>query len=78
MINDKRLPLISFTGSTKMGQRVAEAVARRFGSTILELGGNNAIIVDEDADLEMAARTILFSVALLQDGLSCTSRLLPI
>jgi aldehyde dehydrogenase (NAD+) len=72
LINDKRLPLISFTGSTKMGQRVAEAVARRFGSTILELGGNNAIIVAEDADLEMAARTILFG-AVGTAGQRCTS-----
>jgi len=46
MINDNRLPLISFTGSTQMGRRVSEAVACRFGRTILELGGNNAIIVN--------------------------------
>jgi len=58
MINDQRLPLISFTGSTKMGRRVAEAVARRFGKTILELGGNNAIIVAEDSDLDMAVRSV--------------------
>jgi aldehyde dehydrogenase (NAD+) len=72
MINDSRLPLISFTGSTKMGRRVSEAVARRFGRTILELGGNNAIIVSEDADLEMAARTILFG-AVGTAGQRCTS-----
>ncbi len=72
MINDKRLPLISFTGSTKMGQRVSEAVARRFGRTILELGGNNAIIVAEDADLDMAVRTILFG-AVGTAGQRCTS-----
>jgi aldehyde dehydrogenase (NAD+) len=72
MINDSRLPLISFTGSTKMGRRVSESVARRFGSTILELGGNNAVIVAEDADLEMAARTILFG-AVGTAGQRCTS-----
>jgi len=72
MINDTRLPLISFTGSTKMGRRVSEAVARHFGRTILELGGNNAIIVTEDADLEMAVRTILFG-AVGTAGQRCTS-----
>jgi len=72
MINDKRIPLISFTGSTKMGERVAEAVARRFGKTILELGGNNAVIVAEDADLDMAIRTILFG-AVGTAGQRCTS-----
>jgi len=44
LINDKRLDLISFTGSTNVGKRISEAVAARFGRTILELGGNNAII----------------------------------
>jgi aldehyde dehydrogenase (NAD+) len=72
MINDARLPLISFTGSTQMGQRVSEAVARRFGSTILELGGNNAIIVTANADLDMAVRTILFG-AVGTAGQRCTS-----
>ncbi len=72
MINDSRLPLISFTGSTLMGRRVSEAVARRFGRTILELGGNNAIIVTEEADLEMAVRTILFG-AVGTAGQRCTT-----
>lgn len=72
MINDSKLPLISFTGSTRMGRRVSEAVARRFGRTILELGGNNAVIVAEDADLEMAVRTILFG-AVGTAGQRCTS-----
>lgn len=72
MINDKNLPLISFTGSTLMGRRVSEAVAKRFGRSILELGGNNAIIVDKDADLEMAARTILFG-AVGTAGQRCTT-----
>ncbi|MGD2295727.1 MAG: aldehyde dehydrogenase family protein [Candidatus Aminicenantes bacterium] len=72
MINDHRLSLISFTGSTRMGRRVSEAVAKRFGRTILELGGNNAVIVDRDADLDMATRTILFG-AVGTAGQRCTS-----
>lgn len=72
MIKDSRIPLISFTGSTKMGRRVSKAVAGRFGRTILELGGNNAVIVTEDADLEMAVRTILFG-AVGTAGQRCTS-----
>ncbi|MFC2167366.1 aldehyde dehydrogenase family protein [Acidobacteriota bacterium] len=72
MINDARLPLISFTGSTKMGKRVSEAVARRFGQTILELGGNNAIIVDKESNLDMAIRAILFG-AVGTAGQRCTS-----
>lgn len=72
MINDRRLPLISFTGSTKMGRRVSEAVAKRFGRSILELGGNNAVIVTEDADLEMAVRAILFG-AVGTAGQRCTT-----
>jgi L-aminoadipate-semialdehyde dehydrogenase len=72
MLNDPRLPLISFTGSTSVGRRVAEAVSKRFGRTILELGGNNAIIVAEDADLEMATRAILFG-AVGTAGQRCTS-----
>ena len=50
MINDERLPLISFTGSVRVGRHAAQAVARRLGRSILELGGNNGIIVSEDAD----------------------------
>jgi aldehyde dehydrogenase (NAD+) len=72
MINDQRIPLVSFTGSTQMGRRVSEVVARRLGRTILELGGNNAVIVDGDADLDMAARTILFG-AVGTAGQRCTS-----
>lgn len=72
MINDQNLPLISFTGSTLMGRRVSEAVAKRFGRTILELGGNNAIIVNKDADLDMAVRTILFG-AVGTAGQRCTT-----
>ena len=72
LLNDRRLPLISFTGSTLVGQHVAEAVARRFGRTILELGGNNAIIVAEDADLDLAVRAILFG-AVGTAGQRCTT-----
>jgi aldehyde dehydrogenase (NAD+) len=72
MINDEQLPLISFTGSTQMGRRVSEAVAKRFGRTILELGGNNAVIVAEDADFDMAVRTILFG-AVGTAGQRCTT-----
>jgi len=72
LINDKRIPLISSTGSTTMGLRVAEAAAKRLGRTILELGGNNAIIVAEDADLELATRAILFG-AVGTAGQRCTT-----
>jgi len=72
LINDKRIPLISSTGSTSMGQRVAEAAAKRLGRTILELGGNNAIIVAEDANMDMAVRAILFG-AVGTAGQRCTT-----
>ncbi len=72
MLSDARIPLISFTGSTGIGKRVAETVAGRFGRTILELGGNNAIIVAEDADLELAVRAILFA-AVGTAGQRCTT-----
>ena len=71
-LDDARLPVISFTGSTAVGQRVAEHVARRFGRSILELGGNNAIIVTEDADLDLATRAILFG-AVGTAGQRCTT-----
>jgi aldehyde dehydrogenase (NAD+) len=72
MLNDHRLPLISFTGSVSMGRHVAEAVARRLGHTILELGGNNGIVVTEDADIGLATRAILFG-AVGTAGQRCTS-----
>jgi len=72
LLNDKRVQLVSFTGSTQIGTHVAEAVARRFGRTILELGGNNGIIVSEKADLSMATRAILFG-AVGTAGQRCTS-----
>ncbi|MBI4563763.1 MAG: aldehyde dehydrogenase family protein [Planctomycetes bacterium] len=72
MLADARLPLISATGSTRMGRRVAEAVGRRCGRTILELGGNNAIIVSPGANLDLAVRAILFG-AVGTAGQRCTS-----
>jgi len=72
MLQDRNLPLISFTGSTATGRQVSETVARRFGRTILELGGNNAVIVAEDANLDLATRAILFG-AVGTAGQRCTS-----
>jgi aldehyde dehydrogenase (NAD+) len=72
MLTDSRLPLISATGSTRVGERVATMVASRFGRTILELGGNNAIIVMDDANLELAVRASLFA-AVGTAGQRCTS-----
>jgi len=72
LLNDRRLPLVSFTGSTHIGRTVSESVARRFGRTILELGGNNGIIVADDADLDLATRAILFG-AVGTAGQRCTS-----
>ncbi|CAG0886283.1 unnamed protein product [Darwinula stevensoni] len=60
---DDRLPLVSFTGSTAVGKKVALAVTERFGKTLLELGGNNAIIVDQDANLDMVVRAAIFACA---------------
>jgi aldehyde dehydrogenase (NAD+) len=72
LINDSRVPLISATGSTKMGQHVGEVVAKRLGRTLLELGGNNAIVVAPSADLELATRGILFG-AVGTAGQRCTT-----
>ncbi len=72
MLQDRRLPLVSFTGSTAVGRHVAQTVAGRFGRTILELGGNNAIVVTADANLDMAVRAILFG-AVGTAGQRCTS-----
>jgi len=69
---DKRVPVISATGSTAMGRRVGPVVAERFGRSILELGGNNAIIVCPSADLDMAVRAILFG-AVGTAGQRCTT-----
>ncbi len=72
MINDPRLPLISATGSTRMGRHVGTTVAKRLGRSLLELGGNNAIIVCEDADLDLALRATVFG-AVGTAGQRCTS-----
>ncbi len=72
LIQDERIPLVSFTGSVRMGRHVAVRVAERLGRAILELGGNNAIIVSEKADLDMAVRAILFG-AVGTAGQRCTS-----
>ena len=72
MSEDKRLPLVSFTGSIPTGRKVAVAVAERLGRSILELGGNNAIIVTENADLDMAVRGIVFG-SVGTAGQRCTS-----
>jgi aldehyde dehydrogenase (NAD+) len=72
MVEDKRIALVSATGSTRMGRQVAEVCAKRLTRTILELGGNNAMIVAPSADLEMAVRAITFS-AVGTAGQRCTT-----
>ncbi|EDM34121.1 NAD+-dependent aldehyde dehydrogenase [Pedobacter sp. BAL39] len=72
MNNDQRIPLLSFTGSTKVGRRVSSAVAGRFGKSILELGGNNAIIISKDADIDMSVIGAVFG-AVGTAGQRCTS-----
>ncbi len=77
MVQDERLPLISFTGSVPVGRRVAATVGQRLGRTLLELSGNNAVIVDETADLDMAVRAIVFgSVGTAGQRCTTTRRLL--
>lgn len=70
--NDKRIPLVSATGSIRMGKKVGEAVGARLGKSLLELGGNNAIIITENADLEIAITGALFG-AVGTCGQRCTS-----
>ena len=72
MVNDAKVPLISATGSTAMGKKIAADVASRLGRSILELGGNNGIIVTEHADLEMTLNSALFG-AVGTAGQRCTS-----
>jgi aldehyde dehydrogenase (NAD+) len=72
MIRDRRMPLISATGSTRMGRHVGQVVAARLGRSLLELGGNNAVIVHEDADLDLALRGVAFG-AVGTAGQRCTS-----
>jgi aldehyde dehydrogenase (NAD+) len=71
-VEDRRIPLISFTGSTKVGRMVGERVAQRMGRSLLELGGNNAIIVDQTADLKLAIPAIVFG-AVGTAGQRCTT-----
>ncbi|MEO8743467.1 MAG: aldehyde dehydrogenase family protein, partial [Lysobacteraceae bacterium] len=71
-VDDKRIPLISFTGSTRIGRNVGERVANRMGRSLLELGGNNAIIVDETADMKLAIPAIVFG-AVGTAGQRCTT-----
>uniref|UniRef100_A0A1W7RB64 aldehyde dehydrogenase (NAD(+)) n=1 Tax=Hadrurus spadix TaxID=141984 RepID=A0A1W7RB64_9SCOR len=72
MAKDPRIPLVSFTGSTQVGQQVAMAVQQRFGNKILELGGNNAIIVADDADIKMVVSSALFA-CIGTTGQRCTT-----
>ncbi len=72
MSEDHRLPLISFTGSVPTGRRVAQTVAGRLGKSLLELGGNNGIIVTPEADLDLATRGIVFG-AVGTAGQRCTT-----
>jgi aldehyde dehydrogenase (NAD+) len=72
LIHDRRIPLVSFTGSTEVGRHVSEVVARRLGRSILELGGNNGIIVMDDANPDLVLRAVLFG-ALGTAGQRCTT-----
>jgi aldehyde dehydrogenase (NAD+) len=72
LVEDRRVALVSFTGSTPVGRQVAEKVARRLGRSLLELGGNNAVIVDETADLDLAVPAIAFG-AVGTAGQRCTT-----
>ena len=72
LINDRRIPLVSATGSCEMGYRIGEVIGKRLGSTILELGGNNGVIVSDKADIDMAMRAVLFG-AVGTSGQRCTS-----
>lgn len=72
ILNDKRIPLISVTGSTSVGKHAAEVIARRFGKSILELGGNNAIIMTPDVDFKIALPAVVFG-AVGTAGQRCTT-----
>ena len=72
LLNDNRIPLVSATGSTRMGRIVAETVGRRLGRSLLELGGNNGVIVMNDANLDLTLRAVLFG-AVGTAGQRCTS-----
>ncbi|MFK5098338.1 aldehyde dehydrogenase family protein, partial [Klebsiella pneumoniae] len=72
MSHDGNVPLVSATGSTRMGKLVAQAVAGRLGRSLLELGGNNAIIITPDADLDIAMVATVFG-AVGTAGQRCTT-----
>ena len=72
LVNDPRVALVSFTGSCEVGKGVAEKVSRRMGKSLLELGGNNAMIIEPDADLDLATRAVVFG-AVGTAGQRCTS-----
>jgi aldehyde dehydrogenase (NAD+) len=72
ILNDKRIPLISVTGSTSVGRHAAEVIAKRFGKSILELGGNNGIIMSPDSDLKLALPAVVFG-AVGTAGQRCTT-----
>jgi aldehyde dehydrogenase (NAD+) len=72
LVEDKNVPLVSFTGSTRVGRMVSAKVAERFGKSILELGGNNAIIITENADLDMSIIGAVFG-AVGTAGQRCTT-----
>jgi aldehyde dehydrogenase (NAD+) len=72
LIHDRRIPLVSFTGSTEVGRHVSEAIAARLGRSILELGGNNGIVAMDDADLNLVVRAVLFG-AVGTAGQRCTT-----
>ncbi|MBN2355122.1 aldehyde dehydrogenase family protein [candidate division KSB1 bacterium] len=72
MLNDKNVPLISLTGSTQVGRHAAEVIGKRLGRTILELGGNNAIIVTPDADLKLTLPAVVFG-SVGTTGQRCTT-----
>ncbi|WP_116963735.1 aldehyde dehydrogenase family protein [Fastidiosibacter lacustris] len=72
LVNDTRIALLSFTGSTKVGREIGAQVAKRFGKSLLELGGNNAAIIDESADLKLAIPAVVFG-AVGTAGQRCTS-----
>ena len=72
LTEDQRIPLVSATGSTRMGREVGKTVAARLGRSLLELGGNNAIIISENADIEMAVRAVVFG-SVGTCGQRCTS-----
>src|SRR5947199_9684363 len=72
MMRNKRIPLISAAGSTRMGRHVAQVVAERLGRSLLELGGNNGVIVMDDADPDLVVRAVLFG-AVGTAGQRCTT-----